>query len=313
MARCEIKNGTNLDNYIIKDCISTGGGMSAVYLAQMAKNKRQVVLKVALTDENGAAHEDVLLQREAELLKQGELRHPGNVRLFPILLKNRRPQYVVRASSISEEPWYMVMEYLRGKSLKDELKTISRYSLEWKLELFYRILLPIAFLHSKGYAHRDIKPDNIMFRTPISKEVLPDPVFIDFALASNGKDYSSIVMDSYTPGYASPERIINAMPAFGDSRGNMENVQASDIWSLGVVLYEMLTGKVLLRGNKEKVKTTIIRQQMKPTLPISGEKGKILAKFIHSMLNRDAEKRPRIGLVIDALEQKFHPPHIDVQ
>ncbi|MHC1598968.1 MAG: serine/threonine protein kinase [Candidatus Methanofastidiosia archaeon] len=308
-----IQNGVSIDGYIIQDCISTNGGMSSIYLAQIAKNKRKVVLKVALTNKHATTHEDVLLQREAELLQKSELRHPGNVRLFPIPLQNRRPQYVVRASSLPEKPWYMVMEYLQGKSLKDTLKMISKYSLEWKLELFYRMLLPISFLHSQGYAHRDIKPDNIMFRVPISPNHLPDPVFIDFALATDGKDYSPIVTDSYTLGYASPERIINAMATLGDSRENIEDIQASDVWSLGVVLYEILTGEILFRGSKEKVKTTIIRQQMKPALPISGEKGKILAAFIQSMLKKDARKRPEIGLIIDALEQKFLPPHLDIQ
>lgn len=306
-----LKNGTSLDGYLIQDCLSTSGGMSAVYLAERIETKRTVALKVAITDPNpnAAAHEDVLLQREAELLQRSDLRHSGIVRLYPIPLKYRKPLYVVRASSLSENPWYVSMEYLGGGSLKDSLKKISKYSVDWKLELFYQILLPISFLHSKGYAHRDIKPDNIMFRTPLSDKELPAPVFIDFALATNGDEYSSIVMDSYTPGYAAPERIINAMPTIGH-QNEIEDVKASDIWSLGVILYEILTGKILYKGTKEKVKTTIIREKINPKLPIAGEQGITLGKFIQSMLNKDAKKRPDVDLVITALEHKFLPPHL---
>ena len=307
-----IKNGTHLDGYLISDCLSTSGGMSAVYLAEKMDTKRKVAIKVAITDSNpnAAAHEDVLLQREAELLKRSDLRHPGIIRLYPVPLKHRKPLYVVRASSLQERPWYMSMEYLSGGSLKDSLKKISKYPLEWRLEFFYQILLPISFLHSKGYGHRDIKPDNIMFRTPLSDSGIPSPVFIDFALTTNGQEYSPIVMDSYTPGYASPERIINAMTTIGNRNDSGEDVKASDIWSLGVILYEILTGKVLYKGNKEKVKTTIIREKINPKLPIAGERGANLGRIIQSMLRKDPKRRPSIDLVITALEQKFLPPHL---
>ena len=115
MAGKQIEKGTVLDGFIIQDILSTSGGMSAVYLAEIAKNKRQVAIKVALTDNNGASHEDTLLKNEAELLAKSEFRHPGNVRVYPIPLRGRKPQYVVRASSLPEKPWYIVMEYLQGK------------------------------------------------------------------------------------------------------------------------------------------------------------------------------------------------------
>jgi serine/threonine protein kinase len=308
-----LPKGTKLDRFIVEKPLSNIGGTAHVYLATVDGTKHKVAIKVANTDAGFASHEDVLLQWEADILSKWDWRHSGIVRLIPIPLKDRKPEYKVKAISVTNQPWYMVMEYLRGNSLAQNLEPIHKYSLEWKLELFYHILLPLAFIHQKGYAHRDIKPDNIVFRSLISPNKYPDPVLVDFALATDGKDRRSIIDDSYTLEYASPERVIRSMPHIENDNFEPENVQASDIWSLGVVLYEIITGKMLLKGNKEKIRTTIIREQIDPDLPISDERGHILAAFIRSMLNKDPDRRPDIKQVMYALEEKFLPPRIEVQ
>ena len=205
----------------------------------------------------------------------------------------------------------MVMEYLNGNSLGNNLSAIHKFSLQWKLELFYQILLPISFIHQKGFAHRDIKPENIVFRNSIFTNKVPEPVFVDFALATSGEQQSAILDNSYTLEYASPERILRAMP-MGADMNSPENVQASDIWSLGIVLYEVLTGKLLFKGNRDKIRTTIIREQVELDLPIADERANILMAFIRAMLNKDPEKRPKIYQVIYALEENFLPPRIAV-
>lgn len=312
MANSPISKGTKLDRFIIEKVLSNSGGMSAVYLAGIEGTKHKVAIKVANTDPGSPSHEDTLLQWEADLLGQWDWRHAGIVRLFPIPLQNRRSEYAIKAMSIHNQPWYMVMEYLKGDSLGQSLSIIHKYPLEWKLELFYHILLPLAFIHQKGYAHRDIKPDNIVFRNPISVDKNPEPVFVDFALATSGEEQRTIIDNSYTLEYASPERILRAMP-MGENMTGPENVQASDIWSLGVILYEILTGKVLFKGNKDKIRTTIIREQMEPDLPIPDEQGHVLTAFIRAMLNKDPERRPSVKEVIYALEEKFIPPRIEIQ
>lgn len=302
--------GTHLDGFVIDGLLSSSGGMAKVYLAYVDGTKHKVAIKVANTESSDPSHEDVLLQWEADLLQKWDWRHSGIVRLLPIPLKGRRPEYIVKAINVKDRPWYMVMEYLRGNSLMENLKNIQKFSLDWKLELFYHILLPLAFMHQKGFAHRDIKPDNIVFRSPISPDKPPEPVLVDFALTTSGVDQRSIIDNSYTLEYASPERILRGMPMSGNEDMSPEDVFASDIWSLGVVLYETLTGKLLFKGSKDKVRTTIIREQIELDISLADDRGHILAAFIRSMLNKDADRRPTIKEVLYALEEKFLPPRI---
>lgn len=310
MANENINVGSKIGRYIIEKTLSNKGGTASVHLGHVEnKPKFKVAIKIAKTDVNGNTHEDTLLQHESELLQKWDWRHPAIVRLLPIELPGRRPEYAVRAINYQHNPWFMVMEYLGGQSLSDKLSAVQTYPIEWKLELFYQILLPIAFLHQKGFAHRDLKPSNVVFRSPISSHREPEPVLIDFALTSNGTEKRAIIDSAYTLGYASPERIVNTMPG-GDSV--TEDVLASDVWSLGVMLYEIITGKLLLKGNPDKIRTTLIREKIEADIPIKDGRDRILAEFIRAMLKKNPEERPTVKQVLYALEEKIPPPRIDI-
>ncbi len=303
-----MKAGTNINRYIIENIISDNGGTARIYLAHLKDDEKlRVAIKFSKTNMIGKGHEDVLLEKEAELLQRPDWRHPGIVRVYPSPLDGGRPQYSMRAVDFPGTPYYMVMEYLKGKSLGENLKIIQTYPFGWKLELFYQLLTTISFIHSKGFAHRDIKPDNIIFREPISRTATPQVVLIDFALASNGEADFNFVENSYTLEYTSPERIAKSMGLLSDRY----DVQAEDVWSLGMVFYEILTGNFLLKGTREKVRTTIIRERIDPTLPNEPEYH-VLASFIREMLNPDSKKRPTVDLVIKALESKFPPPRVPI-
>ncbi len=300
------KAGTNMDCYTIAAPLSHSGGTASVYLALVNNEaKRQVAIKIAQADQSDANHEDMLLRHEADLISQIAWRHPGIVRLIPTPL--RKPEFVVRAAQLPNQPWYMAMEYLKGKSLAENLGSVQKFSFEWKLELFYRILTTVIFIHeNRQYAHRDLKPGNIVFRNLTSANQHPEPVLVDFALAL-GKDElgkNAIIDAAHTREYASPERLLKSM---GGDNAPVENVRAADIWSLGLIFYEILTGHSLLNKGRD-MRTTIIRDQLNPYLPSSIPENTVLKNLITDMLDKDPERRPAAPMILQILERVFHPP-----
>lgn len=300
------------DRFRIEKPLAQNGGTATIYLAHLAQDARlKVAVKLAFVDDksqNTKTNEAILLEREAELLSKWDWRHPGIVRLYPIPRPLHGPEYLLRAVELPGRPHYFVMEYLGGQSLTQNLPRIRKFSLEWKLELFYAICSTIAFLHQKGYAHRDLKPDNIVFRDPISPQTPPQPVLIDFALASNGEDNLQVVEGSYTLIYTPPEQVIKALY---DESMAVQPLEA-DIWSLGVILYEILTGETLFKGDDKKIRTTLIRGNIAEIVQ-QGSNGMpdILSRFILHMLRKQPDQRPTIKQVIYALEEKFLPPRLE--
>ena len=295
-----LTKGMSLGRYTVERSISSNGGTASVYLGHVTKSpKLKVALKIANSTTGQPTEEDILLRREAELLSGWDWRHQGIIRLYPV---NQR-EYVEKAVNLGEEPWFMAMEYLTGNSLAENLGKVKNYPLNWKIELFYNILLSVAFMHQKGFAHRDLKPENIVFKNPISEFETPQPVLIDFALAWNGTDDIDYVKSSYTLAYASPERILKTMGYDYESP-----LWAADIWSLGVILYEIITGENLLKGSADQIKTTIIKSRLKVDLPDNDERNATLIEFIREMLSGNPADRPSIDLLLRAIEVKFSSP-----
>jgi len=310
------------ERFVIDKPLSNSGGTASVYLGHLLEEpEMKVAVKLARTDANGPAHEDILLQHETELLSKRSWRHPGVVRLFPLSCAER-PVYCLRATELPDSPYYMVMEYLSGGSLIDNKPKLRNMSFEWKLELFYQILLAVSFLHEKKFAHRDLKPENIVFRRPISATEIPQPVLIDFALASDGNSGSEIIEKSYTLEYAAPERIARGLGTGALSSGDPFPLQG-DVWSLGVIFYEILTNKRLLSGTRDAVRTTLITRSFEDAIKGADfgqdehlrrkayrEKMPLLAKYIRAMLIHDPTQRLTVQDVIYGLETNFHPPFI---
>jgi len=203
--------GQLLDNrYEILEVIGTGG-MAVVYKALCHRLNRLVAVKI-LKDEF-AKDEEFLRRFRAEGEAVAMLSHPNIVQVFDV--------------SATDNTYYIVMELINGISLKQymEVKGI----LNWKETLHFasQIALGLEHAHSRGIVHRDIKPHNVMVLKNGSVKVM------DFGIAQVMNKSSTLTKEALgSVHYISPEQ---AKGSFTDSR--------SDIYSLGVVMYEMMTGR----------------------------------------------------------------------
>ncbi|HEY0893024.1 MAG TPA: bifunctional serine/threonine-protein kinase/formylglycine-generating enzyme family protein [Cellvibrio sp.] len=187
------------------------GGMATVYLATQHSVGRTVALKIMKPslDKDPEFHQR--FQREAIII--GQLSHPNIIPIYDI--------------DRHEEFNYISMEFLSKGSLDE--KIAQGITIEVALKITLGIAAALEHAHSKGYVHRDIKPENILFREDDS------PVLTDFGIARTIKSKANMTQVGAvigTPYYMSPEQ---AKGETSDGR--------SDLYSLGVVLYEMLTGK----------------------------------------------------------------------
>lgn len=201
----------NLPNYEIGK-LAGRGGIAEVYLARHKLLDRTVAIKLI-----SPTHADDLADKR--FLKEAKvmagLRHPNIVSIYDV--------------GVYENKYYIIMEYLEGGDLKQSIKrglTIPR-----TLEILRQIASALAHAHDKGFIHRDIKSQNIMFRGDGTA------VLTDFGIVKDLTADSGYTLDGTsigTPHYMSPEQ----------AQGAGEIDWRTDLYSLGVTFYEMLTGDV---------------------------------------------------------------------
>ncbi len=190
------------------------GGMSRVYLAVEDKLEREVAIKVLLS--HYIEDEGIRKRFLKEAKTAASLRHSNIVSIFDI-------------GETEDGKYYFVMEYLSGGSLKDKIAA-GKLSPEYALYVLKEIAEALFYAHKKGFIHRDIKPANIMFRED------GVPVLADFGIAKTVNATTKLTQTGIsigTPYYMSPEQIQG------------EKITGkTDVYSLGIVLFEMLTGEV---------------------------------------------------------------------
>lgn len=231
----EIEEGTVIGNYRVGERIGRGG-MGIVYRGRHLKLPREVAIKYIRASSN----DDLRSQRtrfEREAFVQSQLDHPGIVKVY---------DYIVEESN-----YFIVMEFVEGASLAEVLSDLDntgeRMTIRRAHDIFQGILAAVSYAHNftyedeegalhQGIIHRDLKPANIL----ISPE--DQPKITDFGIVKllGGEQIETFSRPYGTPQYVSPEQ------ALGTTLD-----QRSDIYSLGIILYEMLTGVPPFGGHAE--------------------------------------------------------------
>jgi eukaryotic-like serine/threonine-protein kinase len=195
------------------------GGMATVYLAHDVRQERPVALKV-LHAELAAALGPERFLREIKLT--ANLRHPHILPLFD-------------SGEAAGQLWY-TMPYVEGESLRQRLSREGRLSLEQTLGIADDVLAALSYAHGHGIVHRDIKPENILLEG--GEAVLADFGIAQALTAAGSERLTGMGLAVGTPAYMSPEQ------AAGDTQLDGR----SDLYSLGCVLYECVTGEPPFTG-----------------------------------------------------------------
>jgi serine/threonine protein kinase len=255
------KDFPEFPEYVVKKKLGEGG-MASVYLAVQEKLHREVAIKVL----------DPLLLKDKQILKRFKKEAQTAVKLSN--------PYIITIYDVGQEgdSHYIVMEYL-GKSLRDRIKSGGKLPPQEALDIIKKIAEALSYAHGKGIIHRDIKPDNIMFR-PGRKE----PVLVDFGIARVLDLNTKLTMTGIrvgTPHYMSPEQC----------KGEKIDGR-SDIYSLGVVLIELLTGSVPYKSETPMGLIYLHTQGPTPTMP---EALNNYQPLIDAMMAKEKEARLKDG------------------
>lgn len=225
------------------------GGMAEVWKAQDTRLGRAVAIKFLHADLSADPDFVARFLREAQVI--AALRHPNIVQIFDFHLteqpESAASEAVAPASASSratDAAAYMVMEYVRGQTLAQYLgETAHRGqfpSFEALIRLFTPVSLALDYAHQQGVIHRDIKPANILLdETRTARNPMGEPILSDFGLARllSGVTHTVAGTIMGTPQYMAPEQVQNGT-----------TTARTDLYSLGVVLYEALTGTAPFHG-----------------------------------------------------------------
>jgi serine/threonine-protein kinase len=254
------------------------GGMAEVYLGQHTTLKRPVAVKVIHS--HLAEDEELLTRFSDEAQQVATLRHPNIVQVM---------DYDVAEDNSP----YMVMEYLEGIALSDYLKTQHKAGKTLPTEVVAGLIQDLAdaldYAHQRGIIHRDIKPANVMLRAESSAieedEPLPDDVqsvLTDFGVARMQNVTAARTATGAligTPTYMSPEQV----------QGTTVDAR-SDVYALGVMLYEMLAGKTPFDPGTDTPATILFKQVLEEPPPLENVDSEV-QDVIDKALAKDPDER----------------------
>ncbi|MDK1278317.1 protein kinase [Arthrobacter sp. zg-Y820] len=247
------------------------GGMATVYRGQDEALGRDIAVKLFRAS---AVSPDDVDRQETEMRLLASLSHPGLVTLF-----DAGKDDAGRDDGEAGEPRaFLVMELVDGPDLRKHLRDVERMSLADAAYVGAELAGALAYIHGRGVIHRDVKPANILL-PPVITGTLPRAKLTDFGIARmlDGARITAANATLGTANYLSPEQASSQDVGF-----------SSDIYSLGLVLLEAVTGRIEFGGSA--VEAAIARLSRNPEVP--DELGNYWCSLLKAMTARDPDQRP---------------------
>jgi len=265
--------GEVIDRYRLVEAVGDGA-MANVYRAQHTTlTDRRYAIKVLRPNIASKPQVAERFRRESRILSQ--LEHPNIIS-------------VIDAGTTSHGLLYMVLDYAEGPTLKDLMRSDEKMSIERTVDVISQILSALKRIHSLGYIHRDIKPDNIVVTKSEGKDLVK---ILDFGIAGMAEADPEITRLTEvnricgTPHYMAPEQASAS-----------EILAPVDIYAVGAILYEILEGRPPFVGPLTEVLVQKLVADPKPPTN-SGN----LGAMTMSMLERDPEARPTAARLLAQL------------
>jgi serine/threonine-protein kinase len=234
------------------------GGFAYVYQAEDLITGKEIALKII--KENAVKSKDNLTRFEREARASASLNHPNIVKVINIGYHDHLP--------------YMASELIKGKTLRGQLDEVKRFRFLKACEIMYQLCEAVAFAHNFLVIHRDIKPDNV-FMTPDDTIKLGD-FGIAFFENSRRVTKSQVIIGSVH--YLPPEVTNGQSPTF-----------KSDIYSLGITFFELVTGRVPYEGNNQ---ITVAMRHIKEKFPSPREWIPSTPRAIERIILKATRKNP---------------------
>ena len=253
--------GTQLDHYRLENLVARSG-MASIYRATDLQSGRPVAIKIPHPEVEADPLFYDRFKREEEIGKK--LDHPGVMKVY---------------GHDDHSRVYMVMEWVDGRLLRQILIENKKLPIERAIRITLGICEALEYIHSKGVVHRDLKPENIMV------DANDHVKLIDFGIAGSAGmrrlTFAKLTQAMGTPDYISPEQVKSKR---GDAR--------SDIYALGVMLYEMLTGEVPFHGpNAFAIMNDRLLNNPVPPRELNQEISPQLQEIIYRAIERKPENR----------------------